>query len=367
MTALSDDFNRANSTDLGSGWVEVSGDWSITSNQLSPGAAGGTIILRAATPMASNDHYAQVTIAATTAASQGVWCRGNTNISNGYLWRNDGTSWNLFAVVGGGFTIIGTYTAPAAPGDIAKVQAVGTTIKGYVNGIERVSVTDTSVATGTNVGIRSESASALRYDNFAAADITSGTTLALPTATESGAAQLLTSRKTGALGTAGGAETGQTLAGVKMAALTTALVVEAAQTSTGSKTGTLTGGGETETGQGLAGGKTAVLEPAAVTEVGSAITGARTGLLSTATVTVAAQALIAAAPATPLPTSTITTTAQLLTGVKTAHLTPAIEHAAARALVRQSTVTPSPERTYRIPAENRRVTVAAESRTTTVR
>jgi len=172
MTSFTDDFNRADSSDLGAGWVEVSGDWSIVSNQLSPGALGGTIILRAATAMASDDNSAQITIAATASASQGVWCRGNANISNGYLWRNNGTSWDLFSVVGGSFTSIGTYAAAAAPGDVAKVQAVGSTIKAFVNGVERVSVTDTGVTTGTSVGVRSESVGALRYDNFTGADVT---------------------------------------------------------------------------------------------------------------------------------------------------------------------------------------------------
>lgn len=176
MAAFTDDFNRADSTNLGANWVEVSGDWSIVSNQLSSGSAGGTIILRAAGAMATNDHYAQVTIAATTAASHGVWCRGNSNISQGYLWRNDGTSWNLFSVVGGSFTSIGSFAGAAANGDVAKVQAVGSTIKGFVNGVQRVSVTDTNVPTGTSVGLRSESTSALRFDDFSAADVTTGVT-----------------------------------------------------------------------------------------------------------------------------------------------------------------------------------------------
>jgi hypothetical protein len=176
VTSFSDDFNRADSSNLGADWVEVSGDWSIVSNQLSPGSAGGTIILRVATAMSTNDNFAQVTIAATTAASQGVWCRGNSNISNGYLWRNDGSTWNLFSVVGGSFSVIGTYSAAAAPGDIAKVQAVGSTIKAYVNGVERVSVTDTGVTTGTGVGIRSESTSSIKFDSFSAGDVTSTVT-----------------------------------------------------------------------------------------------------------------------------------------------------------------------------------------------
>lgn len=176
MTSFSDDFNRSDSTSLGAGWVEVSGDWSIVSNQLSPGAAGGTIILRAAGAMASDDNYAQVTIAATTTASQGVWCRGNSNITSGYLWRNNGTSWDLFSVIGGSFTSIATYAAAAAPGDVAKVQAVGSLIKAFVNGVQRASVTNTGVTTGTSVGIRADSAGALRFDDFAAADIGGGTT-----------------------------------------------------------------------------------------------------------------------------------------------------------------------------------------------
>jgi hypothetical protein len=132
--------------------------------------------------MASDDHYAQVTIAATTAASQGVWCRGNTNLTSGYLWRNDGTSWDLFSVVGGSFTGIGSFAAAASPGDVAKVQAVGSTIKAFVNGVERVSLTNTHVTTGTSVGIRSESAALLRYDSFTGADVSanvSGTAAAV--------------------------------------------------------------------------------------------------------------------------------------------------------------------------------------------
>jgi hypothetical protein len=176
MTTFSDDFNRTDSTDLGAGWVEVSGDWSIVSNQLSPGAAGGTILVRAATAMATSDNFAQVTIASTTSASQGLWCRGNSDLTSGYAWRNNGSNWSLFSVVAGAFTNIGTYSAAAVAGDVAKVQAQGSTIKGFVNGVERVSVVNTAVATGTTVGVRSDSTSGLKYDSFSAGDIASTVT-----------------------------------------------------------------------------------------------------------------------------------------------------------------------------------------------
>ena len=343
MASFSDDFNRANSTDLGANWVEVSGDWSIVSNQLSPGAAGGTIILRAAGAMATNDNSAQVTIAATAAASQGVWCRGNSNISQGYLWRNNGTSWDLFQVVGGSFTVIGTYAAAAAPGDIAKVQAVGTTIKGYVNGVQRVSVTDTAVTTGTSVGIRSDSAGAIRYDDFAAADVSAGAALGTASSTET--AQPLTAAKTATLSTATETSGAQPLAGAKTVALAVAAEVDAAQALPGVKAGALGVAGSVESAQPLTGTKTFTLAPAVEQATAQALAGGTPSVLG-----------VAGSVEMALP----------LVGVKSAALTPALEVDTARPLTVPSTTVPSPERTYLVPAERQRLTVVAEPRTLAV-
>jgi hypothetical protein len=264
VTTFTDTFGRADSSNLGPDWVEVSGDWAILSGQLSPGSAGGTIILRAAGAMASNDHYAQVTIAATTAASHGLWIRGNSNISNGYLWRNDGSAWNLFSVVGGSFTVIGTYTAPAVAGDVAKVQAVGSTITAYVNGVQRTSVVDTSVATGTSVGLRSESTSAIKFDDFSAADISAGATLGTAGSTET--AQPLTGAKSATLGPATETDTGQALTGSKAATLSVAGASESAQPLTGAKTATLGTASSVVTAQPLTGAKSTTLGPATETD-----------------------------------------------------------------------------------------------------
>ena len=175
MTTFFDDFNRSNGAP-GASWVDSSGLWTIVSQQLSSGTAGGTIIIRAATAMSTSDNSAQVTIAATGAVSHGVWCRGDATFAHGYLWRNDGTSWVLFANVGGSFTSLGSFAGAAVAGDVAKVQAVGSTIKGLVNGVVRVSVTDTSVTTGTAVGLRAESTNLLRFDDFTGADAATGST-----------------------------------------------------------------------------------------------------------------------------------------------------------------------------------------------
>ena len=294
MATFTDDFNRANTSDLGANWVEVSGDWSIVSNQLSPGAAGGTIILRAASAMASSDHYAQATIAATTAASHGIWCRGNSSggLSSGYLWRNDGSSWDLFSVIGGSFTVIGSYAAAAAPGDIAKVQAVGSTIKAFVNGIERVSVTDTGVTTGTSVGFRSESAAAIRFDDFTAADVTAGAALTLAAATET--AQAMTGTKAGSLGLAVSTDTAQALVGGKTVTLGTALAGTAAQALAGAKTALLPTAEYNETAQPFTGATSRSLSLATAVETSRPLTGAKSATLGTALEASTARPLTAA-------------------------------------------------------------------------
>jgi hypothetical protein len=184
--------------------------------------------------MATSDNSAQVTIAATAVASHGVWCRGNSNISQGYLWRNDGTSWNLFSVVGGSFVSIGTYAAAAVAGDVAKVQAVGSTIKGFVGGVQRVSVTDTAVTTGTSVGIRADSTNALRFDDFTGADVTTGAT---GDAAFSGAATLSASGLRATAGSAALAATATlTTSGLRVTAGNAALTSTASLTADGTRT-----------------------------------------------------------------------------------------------------------------------------------
>ncbi|MFE0651042.1 hypothetical protein ACFVZH_20875 [Streptomyces sp. NPDC059534] len=291
MASFADDFNRADSSNLGASWVEVSGDWSIVSGQLSPGNDGGTIILRAAAAMDSSDHSAQVTIAATTAASHGVWCRGNAGFSSGYLWRNDGSEWTLFSVVSSTFTAIGSYTAAAAPGDVAKVQAVGSTIKGYINGVERVSVTDTAVASGTSVGIRTTSAGAIRFDDFAAADVTAGAPLGV--AAEMDGAQPLTGGKTTTLGPAAAAEAAQALAGAKTALLGTAVEADATQPLAGARTAPLLAATQAETAQPLTVAISQALGTAGASETARPLTGAKTAALAPAIEADAARPLAA--------------------------------------------------------------------------
>ena len=169
MATYTDDFNRADSTNIGN-WTEVTDNWSIVSNQLAPGISSTGVVVYAS-PLDTNDHYAEITLSNASASSMGVFARSDVSGNNFYLWRNDGSEWTLFYNIGGNFTSIGSYTAAGVNGDIARIQCVGTTIKGFVNGVERVSVTDAQIPSGLYTGLRSAASSTARYDNFAAADI----------------------------------------------------------------------------------------------------------------------------------------------------------------------------------------------------
>jgi hypothetical protein len=296
VAAFSDDFNRPDSTDLGPGWVEVSGDWSIIGGQLAPDTSSGNTIVRATTVMASSDHSAQFTIAATAAASQGVWCRGDSTLSNGYLWRTNGSSWDLFSVVGGSFTAIGTYAVAVAPGDVAKVQAVGSTIKGYVNGIERVSVVNSAVTSGTSVGLRIMALPGLRFDDFAAADVTAGVTVPLSPAAAVEGAQALAGAKTTGIGAGSASEAAQLLVGSKTALLGVALDTAAVQPLTGAKTAPLVLVAAVETAQTLLGITSRTLGAATAVETAQTLPGAKTATLNTALEASTARALGTAGP-----------------------------------------------------------------------
>ncbi len=171
MASYSDDFNRPNSTNIGN-WTESGDNWSIISNQLAPGTAAIGVALYSS-PLSTFDHYAEVVMSVGTSGSMGVIARSSLDTGGYYLWRNNGSVWTLFRQSSGTFTQIGSFAATFINGDIARIQCVGSTIKGSVNGVERVSVTDTGITGGLYAGVRCNASSTTRYDNFVASDVSS--------------------------------------------------------------------------------------------------------------------------------------------------------------------------------------------------
>jgi hypothetical protein len=172
MATYTDDFNRANSTSIGN-WLENTSGWAINNNQLQPDDVTSYVVYLS--PLDTSDQYAEVVISTIATTSMGVFARSNQFGNSFYLWRNNGTSWDLFVNDSGSFIAIGnSFAGSASNGDVARIQVQGSTITGFVNGVQRATATDTTITSGLYAGIRNGADSSPRYDSFLASDISSG-------------------------------------------------------------------------------------------------------------------------------------------------------------------------------------------------
>ncbi len=159
---FSDAFTRADSTVLGNGWVEDTGDWSILANALHTVVAG---ICHQTTAPSTADYDVEVTLA-TYAGTAGIGPIGRVaDANNFYLVHSRAGAFELWKVVGGAFTLLGSSAVSAGPGQVVKLSMAGTTIVGYSGGVAQVTVTDASLAAIGSAGCRSDNTAA-DLDNF---------------------------------------------------------------------------------------------------------------------------------------------------------------------------------------------------------
>lgn len=148
-TGGSDNFNRANAGSLGNGWTDINSGYTIASNAAVTitGGYGNLAYCHAA---AGNDQFSQVTIV--NDDNSGVGLRFSfdsmTDYISGYMCLNYNGTLTLWRVLNQtSFTSLGTY-ANGGGSAVVKISAQGTTIKCYLAGTERISVTDATYATG---------------------------------------------------------------------------------------------------------------------------------------------------------------------------------------------------------------------------
>ena len=165
MASYLDSFNRADQAGLG---TSSQGTWSWSTNILDIGQINivsnqakqqnGTLtgIHRAQIDLASSDNYAQALIVnrGTNASSNaGVCCRFGTNTF--YLALVSQNSVSLFRYSSSTYTQIGsTATVTVSLPQVIRVEAVGSSIKAYWNGVLVVSGTDSIITTGLRGGLR---------------------------------------------------------------------------------------------------------------------------------------------------------------------------------------------------------------------
>lgn len=149
-----DNFNRADSGDLGTNWDVIFGDgFQITSNTAASNTDFGGGFDCAEIWNADSfgdDQYSKATVsgATGTGGASGLAVRGATD--NYYGWYSDSANGYIFEVVGGSFNTFATGDAWSDSDDV-ELQVEGTTITPLRNGSEDLSVgaqTDSSLASG---------------------------------------------------------------------------------------------------------------------------------------------------------------------------------------------------------------------------
>lgn len=167
-TTLTESFNTADSTTLGptQSWTEFSGSgtgdmWEVAGNQVvCKGGASNTPTARAEADVSGTDHYAQVSVTTLAAANSqlGPAARFSASEVTCYIARlvpaaGSGHEFGLIKLIAGTQTdLVDTGQSISLPHTV-KVECNGSTIKGYIGGVEKLSTTDTSITTGTRGGL----------------------------------------------------------------------------------------------------------------------------------------------------------------------------------------------------------------------
>lgn len=159
MTTLAtDDFNRADSTGLGANWTTITGKTSlnILTNAAVSTAGGndGNYYNAVAWP---NDQWSQATLVDRAAGRNAVKVRVAAAAETYYAGGSDVTDFGnqqqrLWKTVAGVRTSLATNATLLIATDLVYVEARGTTIKLFINGVEVLSAIDSDIASG-NAGI----------------------------------------------------------------------------------------------------------------------------------------------------------------------------------------------------------------------
>jgi hypothetical protein len=170
----SDTFTDTATTSLASHTPTSGGSWTKHANSTAGNAvisnanrvrnptAGGqwNIYYHSATPAAA-DYDVSATVVMKSdnnVSAAGPMGRIDTSETRGYLfvYNTSANGWRLFKVVSGTFTQLGSTYSQTLTVDVeyvAKLEMVGTAIKGYVDGVQRISVTDSSVTATGKAGL----------------------------------------------------------------------------------------------------------------------------------------------------------------------------------------------------------------------
>lgn len=169
-----DTFTGTAGTGINSRPPEIGANW-----QRHPGWSSGSIVISSAgrarantssakpslyfngALLASDDHYAEAEFHRPGSEDDGLGLcvRVHPTALTFYYFRYSvvASAWQLYRFVNGSPSLRGDFPDDDIPLDghrLARLEAVGDQIMGYVDGVVRVSVTDTAIPSGAHAGIR---------------------------------------------------------------------------------------------------------------------------------------------------------------------------------------------------------------------
>jgi len=156
---------------LGTTWTPVDGTFQIVSQHVEPAVADSYTTARLTTWTGGDAQWAEVTVTVTGPNSGGGPVVREGSGGDLYLVDyNARADHKLYSVVGGIGTVLGGWTTPAVSGDVVRLEAIGTTIRVLVNGVETLSVSDTQVSGGSpGIYAYAHAGDRVQLDTFAAA------------------------------------------------------------------------------------------------------------------------------------------------------------------------------------------------------
>ncbi len=156
-TTSSDDFNRADGS-LGPNWANMSDSKMVISSHAVTGTSASGISDEVWTGHAfTSDQYSQVEVASAQLAGT-QWIGPTVRVADGgqnfylgiYWWNSGRPELKLYVRHAGNFTPIGGVynSGPLAAGTELKLMAIGNTIAFMENGVQRISVADSTLSWG---------------------------------------------------------------------------------------------------------------------------------------------------------------------------------------------------------------------------
>jgi hypothetical protein len=166
---LRDSFNRADNAltmgnaNTGQAWIPGMSTWGISSNQAYSIDTAGTDMISIETGVSNFSVSATVKFS----VNEGIIFR-YADANNHLVLRINSTTLGLVKGVASVFTSIGSYSFTPVVGTLYNIKAVcnGSSIQVFLDGVLRITATETANQTATQSGLRTAISTAGRFDNF---------------------------------------------------------------------------------------------------------------------------------------------------------------------------------------------------------